>query len=154
MGARQSFKCRSRGSSITLSQKSSACKPSQPSTSAFAQAPPVARLLLAHPPPDTVRACPGLSAQMNHIQNPVLQWSTQNHVKKIEGGRSYLRLRLSLTNLHLPGFDCDSSCDLGEFFGARHGTNGRLALPRSRAFARAGFASRIQTNAVTRRVGV
>ena len=30
--------------------------------------------------------------------------STQNHVKNSEGGRSYLRLGVSLTSLHLPGF--------------------------------------------------
>ena len=40
----------------------------------------------------------------SQIQNPVLKWSTQNHVKNLEGGRSYFWLGSSLTNLHLPGF--------------------------------------------------
>ena len=39
----------------------------------------------------------------SHNQNPVLKWSTQNHVKDLAGGRSYLWCGLSLTNLHLPG---------------------------------------------------
>ena len=45
---------------------------------------------------------------LSHNQNPVLKWSTQNHVKNSEGGRSYFWLGLSLANLHLPGFDCGS----------------------------------------------
>ena len=40
---------------------------------------------------------------LSHNQNTVLKWSTQNHVKNEEGGRSYLWLGLSLTNFHLPG---------------------------------------------------
>ena len=39
---------------------------------------------------------------MSHNQSPVLKWSTQNHVKNQEGGRSYLWLGLSPTNLHQP----------------------------------------------------
>ena len=49
--------------------------------------------------------------QASHNQNPVLKWSTQNHVKRKEGGRNYFGLGLPLTNLHLPGFDCGSSCN-------------------------------------------
>ena len=39
---------------------------------------------------------------MSHNQNPVLKWSTQNHASRIKQAdiRSYLRLGLSLTNLH------------------------------------------------------
>ena len=46
----------------------------------------------------------GSSLQMSHNQHPVLKWSTQNHVKDLEGGRHLFWLGLSLTNLHLPGF--------------------------------------------------
>ena len=44
--------------------------------------------------------------QVSHNQNLVHKWCTQaqNHVKSLEGGRSYLWLGSSLTNLHLPGF--------------------------------------------------
>ena len=38
---------------------------------------------------------------MSHNQNPVLKWSTQNHVNS-EGGYPQLWLGLSLANLHLP----------------------------------------------------
>ena len=38
---------------------------------------------------------------LSHNQNPVLKWSTQNHVKNSEG---YFWLGLPLTNLHLAGF--------------------------------------------------
>ena len=42
------------------------------------------------------------SLQVSDNQNgSVLKWSTQNHVKNSEGGRNYLWLGLSLTNLHL-----------------------------------------------------
>ena len=55
----------------------------------------------------------GLSAS-NHLptsfstseslaQNPVVKWSTQNHVKNSDGGGNYFWLGLPLTNLHLPG---------------------------------------------------
>ena len=39
---------------------------------------------------------------MSRNQNPVLLWSTQNHVQNYEGGRN--GRGLPLTNLHLPGF--------------------------------------------------
>ena len=45
--------------------------------------------------------------QVSHNQNLVSKWSTQNHVKKSEGGRAYFWLGPPLTNLH-PGFDCGS----------------------------------------------
>ena len=48
------------------------------------------------------------SNHLSHNQNPVLKWLTQNHVRICKGGRNYLWLGLSLTNLHLPGFDCVS----------------------------------------------
>ena len=44
---------------------------------------------------------------VSHNQNPVLQWSTQNHAARINKAdiRNYFWLGLPLTNLHLPGFD-------------------------------------------------
>ena len=42
--------------------------------------------------------------QMSHNQNPVLKLPTHKNLRNSEGGRSYLWLGLSLTNLYLPGF--------------------------------------------------
>ena len=46
----------------------------------------------------------------------------QNHVRKYKGGRSCFWLGLSLTNLHLPGFDCGSPVRI-----AWHGSRKSLA---------------------------
>ena len=59
------------------------------------------------------KACPTSlffvwGCHMSHNQNPVLNWSTQGHVKNLEGGRSYFWLGSSLTSFICPGFDCDS----------------------------------------------
>ena len=44
------------------------------------------------------------------VPSPVVKWSTQNHASRIKKADicSYLWLGLSLTNLHLPRFDCGS----------------------------------------------
>ena len=43
-------------------------------------------------------------------QNPVLTWLTQNYVRKYKGGypQLFMARGLSLTNLHLAGFNCGS----------------------------------------------
>lgn len=50
-----------------------------------------------------------LSSQVRHTQNPVRKWSTQNHMKNLEGGRSYYGWDYPLLTFIYSGVDCGSS---------------------------------------------
>ena len=81
--------------------------------------------------PWTPSSCPkDLEKGESLAQNPV-KWLTQNHVRKYQGGRNYLWLGLSLTNLRLPRF-CDQLLGpllkMGSKMGKPKGRSGRFAL--------------------------
>ena len=56
------------------------------------------------------KASQAFKNNMSRNQNLVQKWSTQNHIKNLEGGRNYFWLGLPLTNLHLPGFSLWLTC--------------------------------------------